>query len=287
MADKQQFEVLLDNPNIRKALDIIAASEHADYNTTFGGGKFDDYSEHPNIKKSFKQKDGKINSSGAAGRYQFLKSTWDEIKSTYGLDDFSPRNQDIGALVLLNRMKGSDGKTALQSAMEGDFQGMVEKSGRTWASFPSAPAKYSQPKHGWNKMNKIIASAVGATLPHDDVAQYHDQQAQQTTDESEYSAGQNRYNTGIRNPVDGVVDDGYQQLQSELFSVGDDQRPDRPQQQGNVKPSPQVASVQQEGFIDIPELYNKAIENAFGDGNSNDMFSQEINDALRGVFDVS
>lgn len=279
MSNRQQFEGLLNNPNVRKALDIIAASEKAEYNTTFGGGTFDDFSKHPNIQKKFKQKDGKINSSGAAGRYQFLKGTWDELQSTYGLNDFSPRNQDIGAIALLNRIKGKDGKTALQSAIEGDFQGMVEKSGGTWASFPSAPAKYSQPKHGWNKMNKIIATATGTPLP-------EDSSGEQTT-QQDYTP---RYNDGMQNPALSVAnDDGYQQLQAELFSFNDNQQQRQNNQNQYAQPaSPQqVATVQQTGFIDIPEAYNQAIENAFGEGGSQELFSKEIDDALRGVFDVA
>ena len=68
MASVSKYEKLLDNPMARRALDIIAASENADYNTTFGGGTFDVFSCHPNIQRKFKQKDGNTNSSGSACR---------------------------------------------------------------------------------------------------------------------------------------------------------------------------------------------------------------------------
>lgn len=271
---RELYESLLNDPNVRKALDIISASENADYNTVFGGGTFDSYANHPNIKKRFKQKDGKWNSSGAAGRYQMLKSTWDELQSTFGLEDFSPRNQDLGAIALLDRLKGKDGKTALQSALEGNFQSMVEKAGRTWASFPSAPAAYSQPKHGWNKMNKIIASATGA---------------QDTQAESDELATQHRYNSGhLNNPVDTITNDsGYQDLQGDLFKF-DNNSDTKPVSKpvDNHHQQQQVETVQQTGFIDIPEIYNEAIENAFGNGSGQgELFSQDVEDSLRGVFD--
>lgn len=282
MANKkrERYESLVDNPNVRKALDIISTSENADYNTLFGGDTFNDYKNHPNVKKRFKQKDGKWNSSGAAGRYQMLKSTWDELQSTFGLEDFSPRNQDLGAIALLDRLKGKDGKTALQSAIEGDYQGMVEKAGRTWASFPSAPAAYSQPKHGWNKMNKIIASATGRPLQ------------ETATVETSYADPQNggathRYNTRIPNPTDAIIDQDYNNLQGELFNFDDvGSRQTNKVEQANGQND--VATVEQSGFIDIPAVYDKAIEDAFGDGSGQqELFSQEIEDSLRGVFNAA
>lgn len=272
MADVKKYEQLLNNPMARRALDIIAASENAGYNTTFGGGTFDDYSRHPNIKRKFKQSDGTVNSSGAAGRYQFLKGTWDDLQNDLGLKDFSPRNQDIGALRLLDQARGKGGKSALELALEGNFQGMVEKAGNIWASFPSAPAKYSQPKHGWNKMNKIIASAIG------------------TPDEELGGDGeQPAYTLDYTNPVDQVVSDPeFQASQAALFQT---EQPQQPGHSQNQLPQPvntdQVVSVQQSAFTEIPAVYEQAIANAFGEGESEQLFHPEINDALRGIFDVA
>lgn len=279
--DLEKFEGLLNNHNVRKALDIIATSERADYNTTFGGGTFEGYAKHPNIQKRFKQKDGKWNSSGAAGRYQFLKSTWDDLQTEYGFRDFSPRNQDLGAIALLNKLKGKDGKSALQSAIDGDYQAMVEKAGKTWASFPSAPASYSQPKHGWNKMNKIIASATGSPVP-----DYVDQTGGA---EQNYAV---RYNDGgqFYNPVTSVMnDDGYQNLQGELFRFDGNQDSKQHDNRLEQPVSPnQVAAVEQTDFIDIPAVYDQAIEDTFGEGSGQqELFSKEIETALRGVFDVA
>ena len=49
------------------------------YNTIFGNERSDDLKAHPNVKKEFTQTDGKKNSTTAAGRYQFLKGTWDSV----------------------------------------------------------------------------------------------------------------------------------------------------------------------------------------------------------------
>ena len=140
MSERQQLERLLGNPNVRKMLDLIANAEGVrhGYNTLFGNQRFDSLNGHPNIRKQFKQTDGKTNTTTAAGRYQFLNSTWQELAKRYGLKDFSPRNQDIAALALMAQ------KGAIKNVVNGDFKGAVSKLGSTWASLPSSP--YAQPK---------------------------------------------------------------------------------------------------------------------------------------------
>ena len=110
----------------------------------FGNQRINSLQSHPNIRKSFVQTDGKSNVTTAAGRYQFLKDTWDEVARQYGLKDFSPRNQDIAALALMVQ-NGS-----LPYVLKGDFQTAVKKSGGTWASLPSSP--YAQPKRSWSEL---------------------------------------------------------------------------------------------------------------------------------------
>lgn len=140
MSERQQLERLLDQPNARKMLDLIANGEGVKhgYNTLFGNQRFDNLQAHPNVRKEFTQTDGKKNYTTAAGRYQFLKSTWDGLSKQYGLKDFSPRNQDLAALALIAK------NGALKNVMNGDFGGAVSKLGGTWASLPSSP--YAQPK---------------------------------------------------------------------------------------------------------------------------------------------
>ncbi|MEQ1105214.1 glycoside hydrolase family 24 protein [Acinetobacter ursingii] len=147
MATKQNFEKLLSSPNVQKMLDLIANAEGVEhgYNTLFGNEKFSNFSSHPNISKQFTQTDGKKNNTTAAGRYQFLKSTWDGVAKKLGLEDFSPKNQDIAAVALLAQ-NGS-----LSDVLKGDFQSAVKKSGTTWASLPSSP--YAQPKKTWDEIS--------------------------------------------------------------------------------------------------------------------------------------
>ena len=140
MSERQQLERLLNNPNVRKMLDLIANAEGVKhgYNTAFGNQRFESLAQHPNIRKQFKQTDGKSNTTTAAGRYQFLNSTWQSLAKQYGLRDFSAQNQDLGALALIAQ------KGALKNVVNGDYQGAVGKLGSTWASLPSSP--YAQPK---------------------------------------------------------------------------------------------------------------------------------------------
>lgn len=146
MSERQQLEQLLNNPNARKMLDLIANAEGVKhgYNTLFGNQRFDSLNWHPNIRKQFKQTDGKTNTTTAAGRYQFLNPTWQNLAKRYGLKDFSPQNQDLAALALIAQ------NGALKNVINGDFKGAVGKLGGTWASLPSST--YAQPKRSWSEL---------------------------------------------------------------------------------------------------------------------------------------
>lgn len=146
MSERQQLERLLSNPNVRKMLDLIANAEGVKhgYNTVFGNQRFDNLQAHPNIRKGFTQTDGKKNYTTAAGRYQFLNSTWQGLAKQYGLRDFSAQSQDLGALALIAQ------KGALKNVVNGDYQGAVGKLGSTWASLPSS--SYAQPKKTWAQL---------------------------------------------------------------------------------------------------------------------------------------
>ena len=138
MATKQDLINARNDPNVLKFLNLIARAEGTEkygYNTAFGGGYFGDLSRHPNIQKNFRQTDGKINSSGVAGRYQFLNDTWNGVSKRYGLEDFGAFNQDLGAIALITE------SGALKAVQGGNFRKAIDKLGNIWASFPSSTYK--------------------------------------------------------------------------------------------------------------------------------------------------
>lgn len=157
---RAELEALLSNPNVRKMLDLISYTEGTQangYYTTFGGGRQSSLATHENRRKSFKQTDGKTNVSSAAGRYQFLKGTWDSLAKQYGLKDFSERNQDIGALALIAQ------KGQLERVVAGDIKGAVSNLGSVWASLPSST--YKQGKKSWGAIDHFLSGNVASSSP--------------------------------------------------------------------------------------------------------------------------
>lgn len=150
MATRQQIEQALQNQNVRKMLDVIASSEGVKhgYNTLFGNQRIESLNAHPNIRKRFTQTDGKTNVTTAAGRYQFLYDTWNNVAQRYGLKDFGAQNQDFGAVALIA------GRGALNDVINGNWQSAIKKLGPEWASLPSS--NYKQNKRSWDFVNKQL-----------------------------------------------------------------------------------------------------------------------------------
>lgn len=156
MATRKQLEQALANPNVRRFLDLISYTEGTQgngYHTAFGGGRLSSLNDHPRYLKSFRQTDGKMNKTSAAGRYQFLKGTWDNVARQYGLKDFSPHSQDLGAVALLF------GRDAIPALLKGDFQTAVRRTGAEWASLPTS--NYKQNKRSWDNVNKFLGGKLG------------------------------------------------------------------------------------------------------------------------------
>lgn len=154
MATRTELERYLQNDNVRKMLDLIAHSEGVKhgYHTMFGNTRINDLSKHPGVSKGFKQTNGKANTTTAAGRYQFLKRTWDSLASKYGLTDFSEKSQDIAALALIAE------KGQLQNVINGNLREAVSKLGGIWASLPSS--NYKQPKHSWATIDEFLTNGT-------------------------------------------------------------------------------------------------------------------------------
>jgi len=130
------FDVYLNNQNVKAFLRAIRLGETSQddraYRTLFGGGTFASFADHPRIKVTV----GRLTST-AAGAYQFLSRTWDGLVKQYGFTDFSPLNQDKGAIALIK------GRKALEDVVEGRIEAAVAKCNREWASLPGSP--YGQP----------------------------------------------------------------------------------------------------------------------------------------------
>jgi muramidase (phage lysozyme) len=144
------------------------------YRYMLGGGKFDDFSKHP----------GQTNTangltSTAAGKYQFLKSTWDEQSAKYGYKDFSPETQDLAAWNYAKEMyklkAGRDLETDLASTDPKVLNSISSALGQTWTSLPGG----TQPNSNWKgqdfasvyneniKANTAVPEASDASVPLD------------------------------------------------------------------------------------------------------------------------
>ncbi len=172
MASKDPIALIeaLDNPNVRAFLRMLRHGEGTagddGYRTQFGGGLFDSFADHPRQPITRKLGGTPITST-AAGAYQFLARTWDGLVRQYGFADFSPMNQDLGAVALIL------GRKALHDVIAGRFEDAVRKCNREWASLPGSP--YGQPvvtmararkeyeAHGG--MYAAVAPAVHEPLP--------------------------------------------------------------------------------------------------------------------------
>lgn len=119
----------LQDPRVRAFLDTIAKLEGGGaYNLRFDGGAgtvFDDYSAHPSV--GVQTPYGK---SDAAGRYQFLSSTFNGYARQLGLSDFSPLSQDLAAVADL-RHTG-----AIEPLLKGDVTTAIKLAATEWQAFP-------------------------------------------------------------------------------------------------------------------------------------------------------
>ncbi len=107
-------------------LSVIAGTESPGYNVLNGGERFDSYDDHPRRK-------GAGGLSTAAGRYQFVKGTWDRVSSVLGLPNFLPENQDKGAWWLAQAdYKARTGRDLTSDIDGGNFAAVRAGLAPTW-----------------------------------------------------------------------------------------------------------------------------------------------------------
>lgn len=142
---------------IKAFLDTVSKSEGADYDSMFGDrpghpNKITDFSKHPKIYYPYTNKAGETIKTSAAGRYQFIFSTWDSLQKRLHLPDFSPASQDLAAEQLLKDCG------AYNFLIAGDLKHAVEKARTQWASLPDSGV--SQPTHSYAVIEQWYRDAL-------------------------------------------------------------------------------------------------------------------------------
>lgn len=143
----------MDNKNLQAFLAMIRTGEgtadDGGYSRLFGGGSFDSYADHP---RQMVTRWGLT--SSAAGAYQILSRTWDDLKNSgHSLPDFSPANQDKAAIALIKR------RGALADVLAGRFLAAIKKCNKEWASLPGSP--YGQKTLSMDRALQLLAQAGG------------------------------------------------------------------------------------------------------------------------------
>lgn len=153
---RDDLKVCLDDANMRAFLRMIRMGEGTSdpdgYRRMFGGQLFDSFRDHPRQLHTEHTKHGPL-SSTAAGAYQFLMRTWDELVRHYHFEDFSPTNQDEGAVALIDR------RGAVGDVIGGRLDAAIRKCAAEWASLPGA--NYNQPERSIAQEIEAFTQAGG------------------------------------------------------------------------------------------------------------------------------
>ncbi|GLQ98821.1 glycoside hydrolase family protein [Dyella mobilis] len=127
----------LDNTNVKAFLRLIRYCEHRReddgvYYVVYGGGRFTDTKEHPNIRVYDKSDIKKKNPHTPAGAYQITYGTWSGAKKRGVVSDFTPAQQDKLAVWII----ASEG--ALDDVEAGNLDEAYKKLKGQWSSLPGA-----------------------------------------------------------------------------------------------------------------------------------------------------
>lgn len=131
--NRRQAEEVLPRADVQAFLRVIREGESnqtdAAYTLINGGGHFDPAAtgwRHPYA--GLRTTEG----GRAAGAHQFIPTTWAEVEDQLGLDDFSPRNQDLGAIARIAY------RDALDDVLAGRIEEAIVKCRQEWTSLPGA-----------------------------------------------------------------------------------------------------------------------------------------------------
>lgn len=123
----------VNNPRVRAFLDTIAVMEGTTgpegYYMQYTGTKIQDLHQHPREMRCGTDIRNNKLCSDAAGRYQFLSTSWDLYGGAIGVKDFSPTNQDLVAIEIIKS------KGALTDIEEGKLESAFIKLAYVWPSF--------------------------------------------------------------------------------------------------------------------------------------------------------
>jgi muramidase (phage lysozyme) len=119
----------------------------------FGGKLFDHFADHPRIAIT-RPSGSRLLTSTAAGAFQILARTWDDVQRVLELPDFALASQEIAAVFLIRR------RGALADLRAGRFDQAIAKCSLEWASLPGSP--YGQPVKSLEHVREIYAGAGGS-----------------------------------------------------------------------------------------------------------------------------
>ncbi|MEO0516483.1 MAG: glycoside hydrolase family 104 protein [Cyanobacteria bacterium P01_A01_bin.116] len=129
---KQDLDV-----EVRAFLDMLAWSlgtDLNDYKLIFNGEEFDSFADHPRQRVCTNYL-GQRTCGDAAGRYQIVSTTWDDVGKRIVLDDFTPESQDKAAVNLLEELG------AIELLKDDEFERAIAQMSYIWPSLPTIEEK--------------------------------------------------------------------------------------------------------------------------------------------------
>jgi muramidase (phage lysozyme) len=149
-------------PEGKALLDAIAGSEAGPegYKSRFPSKSFSSFADHPRKDEPIPWRPGWT--SNAAGRYQFISTTWDDLAGRLRLKDFSPANQDRAAwqLAIDNYGKGESG--IIEDLRKNPLT-VANKLSPTWTSLPGGAEQNAATSGFVNRFQSSVKKYSDAT----------------------------------------------------------------------------------------------------------------------------